>query len=83
MQRKLWNLENEKNKAIEKLNQLYEFDMTLKVARDLANYESFYYMIQVDFRGRIYLVSDYLNYQGSNLAKALIQLKKESKINIY
>ena len=83
MQRTLLFLENKKNKAIEKQNQLKTFEMTLKVARDLANYESFYYMVQVDFRGRIYLVSDYLNYQGSNLAKALIQLKKESKINMY
>jgi len=60
-----------------------KFDKTIDVANELCVYESIYFTLQVDFRGRINIISDFLNYQGDNLGRSLLTLKKECKINMH
>ena len=73
----------EKALLISELSKLDKLDNVLKVAQDYSNYEKFYFVYEVDFRGRIYAISDYLNYQGDKLARNLIYFFQESKFDLY
>src|ERR1700730_9787224 len=44
------------------------------------NVPKFYLPIRLDFRGRINCVSEYLNYQGTELAKSLLLFSKAEKV---
>jgi DNA-directed RNA polymerase len=44
------------------------------------NVSEFYLPVRLDYRGRIYCVVEYLNYQGTELAKALLKFSKEEKV---
>lgn len=50
---------------------------------DLLNfykvYEKFYFIYQLDFRGRIYVVSDYLNYQTNKICRGILKYHKKFK----
>ena len=35
---------------------------------------SIYFPVRLEYRGRLYCTTEYLNYQGINLAKGLLQL---------
>jgi DNA-directed RNA polymerase len=42
----------------------------------------FYLPIRLDYRGRLYCVTEYLNYQGIELAKGLLLFSVEEKVNL-
>jgi len=44
------------------------------------NISNFYIPIRLDFRGRLNCMTEYLNYQGSELAKALLLFSKGEKV---
>ncbi|MGN0008728.1 MAG: DNA-directed RNA polymerase [Desulfovibrionaceae bacterium] len=46
---------------------------TLAIAKRYMNESAFYFPYQLDFRGRIYAVPPFLNPQGTQLAKGLLQ----------
>jgi len=46
-----------------------------------SNVPSFYISVQLDFRGRLNCVSEFLNYQSNSLAKALLLFSKGEMIN--
>lgn len=56
--------------------------LTLKVAETFRNVP-FYLTTHADWRGRIYTQSFFLSYQGSDLAKALLNFWEGEKVNIY
>ena len=41
---------------------------------------SFYLPVQLDYRGRLYCMSEYLNYQGIDLAKSLLEFSQGTKV---
>ncbi len=49
------------------------FTKVLLAAKKCLNYEEIYYPLQLDFRGRVYCVPAFLNYQSVGGAKALIR----------
>ena len=53
----------------------------LKVAHLYADEERFYFPYQLDFRGRVYAVPDYLNPQGSDKGKGLLLLAEGKPID--
>ena len=55
----------------------------LDIAVIYRNFSKFYFPVRVDQRGRLYCSSAYLNYQGSELAKALLLFSKPSVIERY
>ena len=80
---KITALFNKKDKLTAQFQQLSNFASLIKTAQLYSKYEQFYFTYQVDFRGRIYVVSDILNYQGDKLARSLIYFKQQSKMDIY
>lgn len=47
-------------------------ELILRIANLFKNYNSIYFPVKLDQRGRLYCIPPYFNYQSSNLAKALI-----------
>jgi len=47
--------------------------MTLKLSEEFKSYPSIYLPCKLDFRGRMYSVPFYINNQGSDLSKALLE----------
>lgn len=47
--------------------------MILKVAEDFAKYDSIWFPMNIDFRGRVYPIPTGLNPQGDDMTKALLQ----------
>lgn len=53
----------------------------LQIAKVYSKVNEFFIPTRIDFRGRIYCMSEYLNYQSTELAKALLLFSKPGKIH--
>lgn len=53
----------------------FNFLLTLDIAKTYLN-QNIYLNVNIDWRGRIYVQSFYISYQGSDLSSALVNLKK-------
>lgn len=61
-----------------------QYDIVLNIAIYMSNYEKFYFTYEMDYRGRLYVEQEYLNYQGNLLARSLIQwFKPKQKNNFF
>lgn len=68
---------------LESFNSKKELEQNiLGLATIFREVPKFYLPIRLDYRGRIYCVTEYLNYQGSELAKALLLFSKGNKVLI-
>ena len=45
-------------------------------ASNYVNIDKFFYDVEVDYRGRIYYADSFLHYQGSDLAKGLLEFSE-------
>ena len=52
----------------------------LGLASVFSNIPEFYIPVNLDFRGRLYCTTEYLNYQSNDLAKSLLLFSKPGKI---
>ena len=52
----------------------------MAIADTYQNVDEFFIPVRADYRGRIYCNTNYLNYQGTELAKALLLFSKGEKI---
>lgn len=52
----------------------------LNIADCYINVKEFFIPVRIDYRGRIYCNSSYLNYQGNELAKSLLMFSKVKKL---
>ena len=52
----------------------------LGIAKAYSHLHEFFLPVRLDFRGRLNCISEYLNYQSSELAKALLLFSKPEKI---
>ena len=66
----LWT---EKKDALSKRSTCLDKSIILQKASGLVEFEDFYYDVEVDYRGRIYYAESHLHYQGSDLAKGLLE----------
>lgn len=57
------------------------FDKTLEILDLYKISKYFYFIYQVDFRGRIYVVSDYLNYQTNKIVRSILRYNNKQLIN--
>ena len=68
-----------RNKGIE--SKRLQYKLALDVARKFKKYDKFYFTYQVDFRGRLYPIQQFLNPQGSDTIKPLLEFAKGARIN--
>jgi len=54
----------------------------LNIANCYINADEIFIPTRIDYRGRIYCNTSYLNYQGTELAKSLLMFSKGERINI-
>ena len=54
----------------------YVQDNIIAIADIYENIPEFYMPSRIDYRGRIYCETEYLNYQGTDLSKSLLLLSK-------
>lgn len=57
------------------------FDRIMNVLNVYKFYKYFYFVYQIDFRGRIYIVSDFLNYQTNKISRSILKYWKKQKIS--
>jgi len=58
------------------------YNRVFAIVEEFNIYKCFYFTYQVDFRGRLYVVSDYLNYQGDKLVRSLLRFNKKKKFDL-
>lgn len=58
-----------------------QYDIILNLAIYMSNYDKFYFTYEFDYRGRIHIIQEYLNYQGNLLARILIVWKQKKPKN--
>ena len=64
-----------------KFSKAHKFYSNLLVAIMFCDFPNLYYPINIDFRGRMYSQSDYLNPQGSDFEKSLLEFTQESTLD--
>jgi len=57
------------------------FETIVTVAKEMSEYERFYFVWQMDFRGRVYPKQTLLNPQAGDLAKSLLIFSEERALN--
>jgi len=55
-------------------------DNILGLAKVFSQVHEFFIPVRIDFRGRMYCISEYLNYQSNELAKSLLLFSKGEKL---
>ena len=68
------------NENARRFSKVLQFVRTLSMAREMDQYDKFYYVYQSDFRGRKYTVSSFLTPQGPEYAKGLLLFAKGEPI---
>lgn len=70
-------LKPEQLKLVQAHNSKFAQQMqTINIARTFACLNEFYLPVNADWRGRIYTIPSYLTYQGTDLAKSLIEFAR-------
>lgn len=70
----------EHDKSSENLSKKIDYAYTVTKAKVLSKEDSFYYALDVDYRGRVYYVESYMNFQGSDLARGLLCFSEEALV---
>ena len=58
-----------------------EIKTTLGKAKQLAEWDHFYSLVDLDYRGRVYYKEPYMNYQGNDIARGLMSFSESKPID--
>ena len=58
-----------------------EIKTTLGKAKQLVEWEKFYSLVDLDYRGRVYYKEPYMNYQGNDIARGLMSFSESKPID--
>jgi DNA-directed RNA polymerase len=58
-----------------------EIKTTLGKAKQLVEWERFYSLVDLDYRGRVYYKEPYMNYQGNDIARGLMSFSESKPID--
>ena len=68
-------IKDNKPKELKRRSKLVEWSFTMKKA-ELLKGTAFYQFIEADYRGRLYYSEPFLNFQGSDLARGILQFAR-------
>ncbi len=77
-----FELKEEYEKMISLNSKIDQFNRELNSCKEFLQFEKIYFVYNVDFRGRIYVHSDHLNYQSSKFIRSILRFYKKEKINL-
>lgn len=60
--------------------QVLQFHQTIKLARELSEWDEFYFAYSCDFRGRVYCATTCLSPQSNGIARSLLKFKDEVRL---
>ncbi|NPA69302.1 MAG: hypothetical protein GXO26_00685 [Crenarchaeota archaeon] len=71
----LWNKEREKVKVYldGETGRRIQYLFTMGMVEKMLDYDRFYYAYQLDYRGRVYPITDFFNPQSSKYVKAMLE----------
>ncbi|RKZ84282.1 MAG: hypothetical protein DRQ39_08515 [Gammaproteobacteria bacterium] len=80
-QKKEWGKWNKKREQIKigldaEQGRRLQYLMALGVAKKMVEYDKFYYVYQLDYRGRVYPVTDFFNPQSKGYVKSMLEFAK-------
>jgi DNA-directed RNA polymerase len=58
-----------------------EIKTTIGKAKQLAEWDKFYSLVDLDYRGRVYYKEPYMNYQGNDIARGIMSFSEGKVIN--
>ena len=58
-----------------------EIKTTIGKAKQLAEWDKFYSLVDLDYRGRVYYKEPYMNYQGNDIARGIMSFSKSKEID--
>ena len=75
-------IEDNKPKELKRRSKLVEWAFIMRKADHLKN-SSFYQFVEADYRGRLYYSEPFLNFQGSDLARGVLQFARGKPMDDY
>ena len=77
-EKKRWAIWNRKREHIKigldgEVNRRYQYLLTMGVVEKMIDYDRFYYVYQLDYRGRVYPITDFFNPQSKGYVKAMLE----------
>jgi DNA-dependent RNA polymerase len=70
------------NQAKSNFSKMQQIRREINVCKEFYKYEKLFFVYNVDFRGRIYVKSDILNYQASKLIRGCLRYYNKVKIDL-
>jgi hypothetical protein len=72
---------NSNDNSDENKSKLIDYNYTITKARALSEVDEFFYALDMDYRGRIYYVESYMNFQGSDLARGVLRFSDKRSVS--
>ncbi len=69
-----------KRSAQKERSRIIERKITIEKARSLSGFYEFYNYVEADYRGRLYYVESYLNFQSNDIAKGLLEFSQAKSV---
>jgi hypothetical protein len=68
---------SETSNTVENLSKKIDYKYTMVKAKCLSELNEFFFALDMDYRGRIYYVESYMNFQGSDLARGILRFSEK------
>ena len=68
------------DKSDNNLSKILDYNYTVNKAKALADTEEFFYALDMDYRGRVYYVESYINFQGSDIARGMLKFSEKRTV---
>jgi len=73
---------NEGDNSDENKSKIIDYRYITTKAKALSEVDEFFYALDMDYRGRIYYVESYMNFQGSDLARGLLLFSEKRVVTL-
>ena len=72
---------SESSTSKENLSKKIDYRYTMSKAKLLSSLDEFFFALDMDYRGRVYYVESYMNFQGSDLARGILRFSEKRVVS--